>query len=116
MLTPILSLEFRRYKMNILIADKSFEIRAQLKEIKSIIYQNSKIQETESNLEAISILFNYCPSLIITDIDLEDGSGLSLLSFTTSITRKALVIVFTNHFMSRILWGQIIIYSLNKRS
>jgi DNA-binding NarL/FixJ family response regulator len=88
--------------MNILIADKSFEVRAQLKEIISSIYEDPKIQETESNLEAILMLFSSCPGLIITDIDLKDGSGLGLLSLTTSITPDALVIVFTNLFLSNL--------------
>jgi DNA-binding NarL/FixJ family response regulator len=84
--------------MNILIADKSFKVREQLKEVISDIYQDSQLQETESNKEAISILFNYRPNLIITDIDLNDGIGLGLLSFATSLTPTALIIVFTNDF------------------
>ncbi len=88
--------------MNILIADKSIEIRAQLKEILNIVYPDSKIEETESNLEAIRMLFKSSPGLIITDIDLEDGSGFGLLSLSKSITPDAMVIVFTNLFLSNL--------------
>ncbi|HCY76059.1 MAG TPA: hypothetical protein DHV28_09075 [Ignavibacteriales bacterium] len=88
--------------MNVLIADKSCEVREQLKNLVSKISKDSEIQETESNLEAVSKLFKYNPSIVITDVDLCDGTGLDLLAFAANKRPKALIIVYTNHYKNNL--------------
>lgn len=83
--------------MKILIADRSFEIRERLKNLVKDIYDNPEIFETESTLEAMSLVSIHRPNLVITDIDLHNGSGLSLLPILRSLTPQTLKIVFTNH-------------------
>lgn len=83
--------------MNILIAEKSFEIREQLKRLVSSVYKGISFHETDSNLEAICKLFKYYPGLVITDVDLKDGTGLGLISFAASMQPKAQVIVYTQN-------------------
>lgn len=83
--------------MKILIADRSYEIRERIKHLVNEIYDNPQIFETESNSEAMVIAKLNKPNLVITDIDLYNGSGLSLLSFLRGFTPNSLKIVFTNH-------------------
>lgn len=83
--------------MKILIADRSYEIRNRLKNLVLEIYNNSKIYETSSNTDAMSIVKTQKPNVVITDIDLQNGSGLRLLSLMKTINSPSLKIVFTNH-------------------
>ncbi|RJP59972.1 MAG: response regulator [Ignavibacteriales bacterium] len=82
--------------MTILIADRSLEIRERIKELANDIYKYPKIFETDSYQKAMSIIKSHKPNLIITDIDLENGSGISLLRFIRNQTSRSLIIVFTN--------------------
>jgi DNA-binding NarL/FixJ family response regulator len=81
--------------MNILIVDKSDQIRSL---IKNIIFQKdsaAKIYESQSNEEAISLVERYKPKYMITDTDLVNGTGLSLISFTETLSPKTKIIVLT---------------------
>lgn len=82
--------------MTILIADRSWEIRERIRELIEDIYENPEIFETDSSSEAMSIIESNKPNLVITDVDLEDGSGLNLLVQLRKIKSNTLKIVFTN--------------------
>ena len=82
--------------MKILIADRSSRIRERIIELAIDAYKNPEIFETSSYLEAIKEIKSHKPNIIITDIDLENGSGLNLLRFMRNQDSKSLKIVFTN--------------------
>lgn len=83
--------------MKILIADRSDNIRERLKYLVEDVYNNPEIFETESSIEAMSIVNRHRPNLVITDIDLRNGSGLSLLTMLKKLNPKSTKIVFTSH-------------------
>ena len=83
--------------VKILIADRSFQIRERIKHLVKEIYNSPIIFETESNTEAIAIVKTHKPNIIITDIDLNSGSGLVLISTIKRLIPNSIKIVFTNH-------------------
>ncbi|KUG26773.1 hypothetical protein ASZ90_003387 [hydrocarbon metagenome] len=82
--------------MTILIADRSWEIRERIRELINDIYDNPEIFETDSSSEAMSIIKSQKPNLVITDIDLENGSGLNILGQLRNLNSNTLKIIFTN--------------------
>ncbi len=82
--------------MTILIADRSWEIRERIRELINDIYDNPEIFETDSSSEAMSIIKSQKPNLVITDIDLENGSGLNILGQLRNFKSNTLKIIFTN--------------------
>lgn len=82
--------------MTILIADRSWEIRERIRELINDIYDNPEIFETDSSSEAMSIIKSQKPNLVITDIDLENGSGLNILGQMRNFKSNTLKIIFTN--------------------
>lgn len=83
--------------MTILIADKSFEVRERIKDLINDIYDDVKLFETDSSIEAMKIVDSIKTDLVITDIDLNNGSGLGLLTMLNALNPQTLKIVFTNH-------------------
>lgn len=82
--------------MKVLIADRSSIIRERIKELVNDAYTNPEIFETNSFHEAIKEINSQKPEIIITDIDLENGSGLNLLRSIRNQDSKSLKIIFTN--------------------
>ncbi len=79
-----------------LIVDKSAEIRERIKNLIWKINDSAIIYESKSNEEAINIVSEIKPDFLITDIDLVDGSGLSLISIISRISPETKIVVFTN--------------------
>lgn len=82
--------------MKVLIADRSIEIRSRIRELIKRIIKNNEIFETNSFFKSVVIIQTKNPDIIISDIELENGSGLTLLRFLRKENSKSLKIIFTN--------------------
>lgn len=83
--------------MTFLVVDKSEDIRDRIKNLILEKYKSAEVYESKSNEEAITLATEIQPKLLITDLDLIDGSGLSLISFASRLFPETMNIVFTNH-------------------
>lgn len=83
--------------MKILLADRSKQIRDRVEKLIQEILEKAVILHADSNLDALKIIEEHHPDLVLFDIDLYDGSGFKILSKIRSISYKPVKIIFTNY-------------------
>ena len=88
--------------MKVLIADRSSEIRSRIRHMIIEYDKDSEVFETASNKEASYIAFDKKPNVVITELDLVDGSGLTLLSEIHDALPYTVIIVFTHLYQTNI--------------
>lgn len=88
--------------MKILLADRSKQIRDRVEKLIFGIIEDVTILHTDSNLDAIKLVNEHRPEIILLDIDLNDGSGFKILSKVRTAKYHPVKIVFTNHIKNNI--------------
>ena len=83
--------------MKVFIADNSAEVRESLK---AILSENPSIEiigEADNVSEAIKLIRELNPDVVILDIKMPDGSGLKVLTKIKQVERAPVVIMLTNY-------------------
>ena len=88
--------------MNVLLADRSKQIRNRIENLVKGICDDVTVFHTDSNFDAMQHVKNNIFDVILFDLDLLDGSGFKLLSITRSIPYKPIKIIFTNHVQNNL--------------
>lgn len=83
--------------MQVLIVDDSILIRRCLIKLFDLIPTVTGLTEATNVPEAIRLLGEVCPQVVILDLHLPGGSGFDVLRRTQSDPHKPLVIILTNY-------------------
>jgi DNA-binding NarL/FixJ family response regulator len=85
--------------MDLLIVDDSPYIRSNLKKLFSGIESINVSGEAENSGQAIELVNQTKPDIIILDVELKNSSGFDVLKYVKNekFSHKPIVIMFTNH-------------------
>ncbi|NWF76115.1 MAG: response regulator transcription factor [Nitrospirae bacterium] len=83
--------------MKVLIADDSAEIRKRLSNMILNIQKVDLIEQADNVEEAIQIIQNSKPDVVILDIQMSGGNGIDVLSTITKKNNYPVVIMLTNY-------------------
>ena len=83
--------------MRVLIVDDNASFRQSLRELLSQQFESIQVMEAESPQEALDLVKNALPDLLLIDIDLAGQSGLELTRKVREELQDASIAVITHH-------------------